>query len=186
MCVSTNIQSRELAVMSYVLVLSSSHESQLSCHVGQYYYQATRVSCHVMCVSTIIKSRELAVMSQSCVLVLSSSHESQRSCHSHLCQYYHKVTIVSGHVTVMCVSTIIKSRELAVISCVLVLSSSHEGQRSCHSHVCQYYHQATRGSGHVTVTCVSTFIKPRELAVMSQSCVLILSSSHESQRSCPV
>ena len=77
MCVSTidlisvtlrsYIKPRELAVMSRVLVLSSS----------------TRVSCHVMCVSidlisvtlrSYIKSRELAVMS--CVIVLSSSHES--------------------------------------------------------------------------------------------------------------
>ena len=160
---------------SCVLVLSSSHESQRSCHlcqyyhqatsqwschshVSQYYQQATRDSCHVMCVSTITKSRELAFMSR--VLVLSSSHESQRSCH--VCQYYHQATRVSGNV--MCVSTIIKPRELAIMSCVLVLSSSHES--SCH------------------VMCVSTIIKPRELAVMS--CVLVLSSSHESQWSCHV
>jgi ribosomal protein S27E len=57
-----------------------------------------------------------------------------------------------GLMIVMCVSIIIKPRELAVMSCVLV-----------------YYHQATRVSCHVM--CVSIIIKPRELAVMS--CVLV-------------
>jgi hypothetical protein len=84
MCVITVIKPREIALLSCVLVLSSRHESWLSCPVCEYYDQATRVSGHVMCVSTIdlisvtlrsyIKPRELAVMSR--VLGLSSSHES--------------------------------------------------------------------------------------------------------------
>ena len=144
MCVSTIIKARGLTVMSCVLLQSSSHESQLSCHVCQYCHQATRVSCHVMGVSTVIKPRPV-------------------SCH---------VMCVSIDLISITLRSYIKSRELAVMSCVLVLSSSHESQLSCH--VCQYSHQATIVSCHVM--CVSTVIKPRELAVMSGVFVLSIIS----------
>ena len=155
--------------MSCVLLQSSSHESQLSCHVCQY----RSYLCYIKIINQATR-----VSSMSRLLGRSSSHESQLSCH--VCQDYHQATRVSCHD--MCVSidlisvtlrSYMKSRKLAVMSCVLVLSSRHEGQLSCP--VCYYSHQATRVSCHVM--CVSTVIKPRELAVMSW--VLVLSSSHD-------